>query len=178
MWRQIDEATPRSPSEKDLRTLSAKLLRDPKEARERLNQSPTNSSRPPSSRAPWEKLADSGESDTPKDEVDAAEVDIPEVDVPDDDETVGDSGDDKSKAKNSGKPSRRAGKPKRKPGRQPGSRGFGRTQRIAITNTVEHRPDTCALCGGKPERGGAAGRRHSTVSTSNGEKVPPSAFVS
>ena len=38
-----------------LRGLSVRLLADLKEARERLNQGPTNSSRPPSSRAPWER---------------------------------------------------------------------------------------------------------------------------
>jgi len=35
--------------------LSLRLLADLKEARERLNQGPTNSTRPPSSRAPWER---------------------------------------------------------------------------------------------------------------------------
>jgi len=38
-----------------LRSLSKKLLADLKEAHDRLNQSPSNSSRPPSTRAPWEK---------------------------------------------------------------------------------------------------------------------------
>jgi hypothetical protein len=73
--RQIDEVTLQSLSEEDLRTLSAKLLLDLKEARERLNQSPKNSSRPPSSRDPWDKNGDSenGEEDgdgteTPEDE--------------------------------------------------------------------------------------------------------------
>jgi transposase len=32
---------------------STKLLSDLKEARERLDQNPSNSSRPPSSQAPW-----------------------------------------------------------------------------------------------------------------------------
>ena len=34
-----------------------RLLADLREARKRLNQGPTNSSRPPSSRAPWEQGA-------------------------------------------------------------------------------------------------------------------------
>jgi transposase len=38
-----------------LRSLSGKLLADLKEAHDRLNQNPSNSSRPPSTRAPWEK---------------------------------------------------------------------------------------------------------------------------
>ncbi len=51
--RQIDEAYLRSLSHEALVGLSTKLVSDLKEARERLNQSPSNSSRPPSSRAPW-----------------------------------------------------------------------------------------------------------------------------
>lgn len=47
-----------------LRALSARLLDDLKEARDRLNQGPENSSRPPSSRAPWER----GASPEPTDE--------------------------------------------------------------------------------------------------------------
>ena len=40
--------------EQPLRTLSAKLLADLKAAHERLDQNPSNSSRPPSSRDPWQ----------------------------------------------------------------------------------------------------------------------------
>ena len=52
--KQLDEETIRSLQAGALCTLSLKLLADLKEARDRLNQSPDNSSRPPSSRAPWE----------------------------------------------------------------------------------------------------------------------------
>lgn len=38
-----------------LRGLSLRLLEDLKEARERLGQNPTNSSRPPSSQTPWDR---------------------------------------------------------------------------------------------------------------------------
>ena len=40
-----------------LRGLSLRLLADLKEARDRLNQGPENSSRPPSSRVPWERAS-------------------------------------------------------------------------------------------------------------------------
>ena len=53
--KQLDEAYLRSLSAEPLRTLSSKLLSDLKEAHDRLNRNPTNSSRPPSTRAPWEK---------------------------------------------------------------------------------------------------------------------------
>ena len=58
--RQLDEAYIQSLDPEALRGLSLRLLADLKEARDRLNQGPENSSRPPSSRVPWgEDLADS-----------------------------------------------------------------------------------------------------------------------
>lgn len=53
--RQIDDAYLQSLDLEGLRYLSSQLLADLHEARERLDQGPTNSSRPPSSRAPWER---------------------------------------------------------------------------------------------------------------------------
>jgi transposase len=53
--RQLDEDYVRSLGTDELRGLSLKLLADLKEARDRLNQGPDTSSRPPSSRAVWEK---------------------------------------------------------------------------------------------------------------------------
>jgi hypothetical protein len=53
--RQIDEAYLERLGDAALRALSAKLLVDLKEARERLSQSRRNSSLPPSREAPWEK---------------------------------------------------------------------------------------------------------------------------
>ncbi len=71
--RQIDEAYLRSLSREQLETVSERLLADLKEARERLNQNPSNSSRPPSSRAPWiEAGLDEGEAEgEAEDEADA-----------------------------------------------------------------------------------------------------------
>ena len=51
---QLDEGYLAKLPEEQLRALSAKLLADLKAAHERLDQDPSNSSRPPSSRAPWE----------------------------------------------------------------------------------------------------------------------------
>jgi hypothetical protein len=51
---QLDEGYLAKLPEAQLRALSAKLLADLKAAHERLDQNPTNSSRPPSSRAAWE----------------------------------------------------------------------------------------------------------------------------
>ena len=65
---QIDECYIRSLSHKDLIKLSTKLLQDLKEAREQLNQGPSNSSRPPSSQAPWESGEELEEEDEPSSE--------------------------------------------------------------------------------------------------------------
>ncbi len=54
--RQLSEERILELREKDpdaLAALSIRLLQDLKEARERLNQNPSNSSRPPSSQDPW-----------------------------------------------------------------------------------------------------------------------------
>ena len=61
--RQLDETYLDSLEEKALRALSVKLLDDLKEARDRLNQGPENSSRPPSSRVPWERKSGGGQTD-------------------------------------------------------------------------------------------------------------------
>src|SRR5512147_2367137 len=52
---QIDDAYLQSLEVEALRGLSMRLLADLKEAWDRLNQGPDNSSRPPSSRALWER---------------------------------------------------------------------------------------------------------------------------
>ena len=60
---QLDEAFLATLPQEQLRALSARLLADLKAAHERLDQNPSNSSRPPSSQAPWEaegRDADSG----------------------------------------------------------------------------------------------------------------------
>ena len=51
--RQINQAYIKSLDIETLEKLASKLLEDLKEARERLNQNPNNSSRPPSSTEPW-----------------------------------------------------------------------------------------------------------------------------
>ena len=53
--RQMDEGWLENLPEDKLRQVSARILQDLKEARDRLNRTPDNSSRPPSSMAPWEQ---------------------------------------------------------------------------------------------------------------------------
>ena len=54
---QLDDAYLRSLDREALCGLSLRLLADLKEARDRLNQSSENSSRPPSRRVPWERTS-------------------------------------------------------------------------------------------------------------------------
>lgn len=51
--RQINDKYLKSLSPDDLVEVSIRLVNDLKEAREYINQNPSNSSRPPSSREPW-----------------------------------------------------------------------------------------------------------------------------
>ncbi|MCP4206774.1 MAG: IS66 family transposase [Shimia sp.] len=139
---QIDEPYMRSLSHEDLIKLSTKLLNDLKEAREQLNQGPSNSSRPPSSQAPWEsgeEVEDEDEGEPSSSESLSDEQDSGS----DEDEAQTPSGqaEDGVAASNTQEPAakRKAGKPK-------GSPGYGRTQQVAITHTVDHRVDRCEIC--------------------------------
>jgi transposase len=132
-----DEWLKRLPAEL-LLEVSKRLLDDVKELPDRLNQNPDNSSRPPTSQAPWERASEA--------EVDqdlATEIDPEEA-----------AAEEKMKSAEAGEeavkpvvklPSAPQGTDK-KPGKQPGSQGFGRTQKLTVTATCEHRPENCAAC--------------------------------
>lgn len=106
--RQIDDAYVRSLDPEALRGLLLRLLADLKEARDRLNQGPENSSRPPSSRLPWDRK-DGGH------DVEAG----PEADTL---VTIGDRVPEIAEAKPAD------AKPPRKPNKPSGAPGTGRTQ--------------------------------------------------
>lgn len=127
--RQLDETYLSSLGEEALRALSVKLLDDLKEARERLNQGPDNSSRPPSSRAPWERGERAGEAD----EADGIREGEPAEAEP--------AGVKPAEANLT------AVKPARKAGKQPGALGVGRTQVLHAHETQAHYPVVCAGCG-------------------------------
>jgi hypothetical protein len=115
---QLDEAYLAGLAEGALRVLSVKLLIDLKEAVERLDQNPRNSSRPPSSRAPWEG-AGSQRQETPGQDAEAsppgdnpesappAPGEVPEVQPPKEEQP-------------------------RRPGQRPGAPGHGRTQCLEV----------------------------------------------
>ena len=128
--RQMDEGWLENLPGDKLRQVSARILQDLKEARDRLNRTPDNSSRPPSSRAPWEKgqtaenapVAGEGEAETAQE--------------------AGQSADGREPAQGE-----QPAEPKKKPGKQPGAKGFGRTQKFAATGERMHRAVACTACG-------------------------------
>ena len=141
--KQLDEETIRSLQAEKLRTLSLKLLADLKEARDRLNQSPDNSSRPPSSRAPWE-----GADTEPQDDGRGRRrrtargrarrrgrgANERSVNRAGRQKGLG-AGTDKAHEKESGQAGKAQGAP-----------GYGRTVELAVTAERTHRPHECALC--------------------------------
>jgi transposase-like protein len=142
---QLDEAYLAGLPEGSLRTLSVKLLSDLKELFERLEQNPSNSSRPPSSRAPWEGVSAGEErQETPGQSAEASPAgDSPETAPP----AAGEA--PEAKAPTDGEP--------RRPGQRPGAPGHGRTQCLAVHEEEHHHPEVCAACGAplgaeQPER--------------------------
>jgi transposase len=140
---QLDEAYVQTLDEARLRGLSLRLLEDLKEARERLRQNPTNSSRPPSSRAPWERPSAGDEEPS-----DAAKASLPaqDRDSPDAASASPEGPPDPPETQAPEHAASKPEKPKRKPGKQPGAPGFGRTQVFKAHETLVHRPETCAAC--------------------------------
>mgnify|MGYP000854698532 FL=1 len=125
--RQLDPAYLDSLDEAALRALSVQLLDDLKEARDRLNQGPDNSSRPPSSQALWER-----ENGSP----------------PESDAAVEDGGLKPASVKTAlveTIPAKTT--PARTSGKQPGAPGIGRTQVFQAHEVQTHYPDRCAGCG-------------------------------
>ena len=117
--------------------VSKRLLHDVKELQDRLNQNPENSSRPPTSQAPWAKH------DDPEGKDAAAENEPAEVA----------SGEPTQASDGAEAPVKAAVKlptvPKpsnKQAGKQPGSPGYGRTQKLAVTGTCDHRPESCTAC--------------------------------
>ncbi len=133
--RQMDEGWLEKLPEDKLRQVSTRILQDLKEARDRLNQTPDNSSRPPSSRAPWEKGQTEGTGPV-ADKVEGNTKACREAGQP---PAAG------CEPAQDGSP---AEQKKKKPGKQPGAKGFGRTQKFAATGERVHRAAACTACGG------------------------------
>jgi len=149
--RQIDDTYLRSLGHEELIKLSSKLLSDLKEAREYMGQNPRNSSRPPSSQAPWVKGGKGTEEDEDGEEASPGEKESL-------DELLHGKGDSKDAGteEDSTEPAQEAmpaqtdtkelGRPARKAGKQKGAPGYGRTQQLAVTDTVHHHSGCCEIC--------------------------------
>ena len=147
--RQIDDAYLQSLEVEALRGLSVRLLADLKEAWDRLNQGPENSSRPPSSRAPWERK----HGEPPSDE-DLADGELePEPAEPQSVEAKPAEANPAEANPAEANPAQM--KPARKAGKQRGAPGIGRTQVFQANAEQAHYPERCAGCGQPLEPAGA-----------------------
>ena len=131
-----DEWLKKLPAER-LLEVSKRLLDDVKELHDRLNQNPDNSSRPPTSQAPWERASEAEVGQDSPSETNPAEADEGETETGEVREETAQSEEKSPSAPKAAK---------KKAGKQPGSPGFGRTQKLTVTATCEHRPEHCAAC--------------------------------
>ena len=139
--RQLDAASIHRLVEQQphaVESLMARLVDDLKEARERLNQNPNNSSPPPSTREPRSR------GDVPPPECPGDSHPEPEVEPEEPEEPK--AADASPRQVPPTKNKRSDGEPRRA-GKQPGAPGHGRTQALRITDTLEHRPTQCTRCG-------------------------------
>jgi transposase len=141
--QQLDEDYLRGLSPEQLQALSGKLLADLKEAHDRLNQNPSNSSRPPSTQTPWGK-ADNGVDDELA--LAMADDEAP-ADRRDEEQGVAAAVEpDKKPAQSEAETAQSETKAGRA-GRRKGAPGVSRTQQLPVDAEQIHRPETCAGCG-------------------------------
>lgn len=131
--KQIDEEYLSTLRAEQLRKLSEKLLEDLRDARDRLNQNPANSSRPSGSYAPWEQAEFREE---PKQSAEESEGKG---------EEPGSSS--RGEEPEKGTQSERGSGSQRKAGKQPGAKGSGRVLEMRVTGEVVHKATECSGCG-------------------------------
>ena len=140
---QIDEQFIHKLLESDPRALaglSIKLTNDLKEALERLNQNPSNRSKPSGSLAPWDKGAEDDDELTPDEQATlGSDIDKAQPSDASTDLTSEDTNNEHCFQSE-------GSQEHRQPGRQPGSQGFGRTQTLEVTETKHHRCGCCTVC--------------------------------
>ena len=134
----MDEDYLRKLAKKDpdaLIKLSLQLIDDLKGALEREEQSPSNSSRPSGSQAPWDKQDNTPEEDEQTPFKTTAQQDPLPIDA-------------SAKDQEADHPSQDSATPvARTAGKQTGAPGFGRTQKLPVTDSVDHRLEQCQGCG-------------------------------
>lgn len=132
--KQFSQEYLASLSPEQLLHLSKKMLDDLRDARDRLNQTPQNSSRPSGSYAPWQRTVSSDKEEPAEPPKEAIEPE-PKAEK------------EASRKEQAKKPTTKAAKNKRKAGKQPGSKGVGRQVEMTVTGEVIHQPTECAACG-------------------------------
>lgn len=133
--QQMDDEYLEGLSAEGLGAVSKRLCQDLKEARERLKQTPQNSSRPPSSREPWLEVRAEGSEEAPGSEWESQEAELQEeASLPEE------ASAESEPAKESSQEPKQAGKP-------PGAPGYGRTQVLKVSGEELHRAPVCAACG-------------------------------
>ncbi|MEA3397232.1 MAG: IS66 family transposase [Chloroflexota bacterium] len=137
--KQIDPDYLESLPPVKLLEVSVKLLEDLKEAHDRLNQTPQNSSRPSGSFALWDgsvvnegDLDEDESQDEEQDDEEKAEQETKGKKAEESDDEAVSDGDEQ---------------PKKKAGKQKGAQGHGRQVALAVTGVEIHRAEKCAACG-------------------------------
>ncbi len=156
--KQIDRESILRLSPAQLAELTIKVVDDLKEARDRINQNSNNSSRPSGSMPPWEYGKDPGSSDqNQQEDGDVAEVHEHSDEHAESLATTAAANEPKVPATSAnGQQTPAEGNTvidptpveslKRKAGKQKDAPGFGRTQRLPVTNTVNHVVNHCIIC--------------------------------
>jgi transposase len=130
-----------------------------KEARERLNQNPSNSSRPPSSQAPWENGWEPSQDSAEDEDVSQGAT----SDKSGDGKNAGEAQNEQKDEAKASAPKADRGEPKQgRPGRPEGAPGYSRTQKLAVDKECVHR---CSACGAALEEGC---EQHAKMSSSVG----------
>ena len=152
--RQMDPGWQERQPEETVRGLLARALDDLRQARDRLNQNPANSSRPPGSMEPWRK----GGADEPTARPDDGAARDEEAAEAAEAKAVGDEPEAQADTKEgaTSKAAADSAAPGR-PGKPVGAPGFGRTQKLAPAQTEEHHPVRCAACARGLDAQAAAG---------------------
>ena len=160
--KQMDEAWQRHQSDETVRGLLARALDDLRQARDRLNQTPDNSSRPSGSMPPWQRgagtVGDRAHDDEVPDDETGRESQRPDKPVG----AAADSTQQPDAAQPAGQvlPDAPASdaqcvaaarvqaqdKAPGRAGRRVGAPGHGRQQKLLPTRAEEHRPSCCAAC--------------------------------
>jgi transposase len=140
--RQLtDEYIKQLPPERVL-ILCCTALHNLRNAHDRLNRNPSNSSQPPSSRKPWDRSISSSDSIDEDDSNDKNNGSSGKDSAfPDDQDSDGNQ--DTSDQKKEGKENTNS----LKPGKQKGAQGFGRAQKLEVTGIEIHKPKGCKGCG-------------------------------